>query len=219
MRRIIVESREPDEIVIMLRKKGLWVEKKQFEPGDYLIGGKICLERKSVADFIKSVYDGRIFNQAERMSDLFDKVVIVVEGDPGGILDDREKKIFYSTIASLIFNDISVVQVRDRSSFVEFLASLASKTEKKSEPVLVKHVGRLKNDYEAAIYVLCSFPGIGIKLADKLIKRFGSLRRVFSATYADLKPILGEKRAHAFLEMLDKRITENRKRKLEELRF
>ncbi len=219
MRRIIVESREPEEIAAMLRKKGLWVERKQFEPGDYLISDKICLERKSITDFIRSIYDGRIFNQARRMSDLFDRVILVVEGDPEGILDHREKKILYSAIASLIFNNVSVVQVKDRSSFVEFLASLASKTEGRSEPILVRHVGRLKNDYETAIQVLCGFPGVGIKLAERLIKRFGSLRRIFSATYAELKPILGEKRAQAFLEMLDKRITEKEGRRPEELRF
>jgi ERCC4-type nuclease len=42
----------------------------QLPIGDYRIDDKIIIERKTIADFLSSVKNGRIFQQAYRMANL-----------------------------------------------------------------------------------------------------------------------------------------------------
>jgi excinuclease ABC subunit C len=47
---------------------------------------------------------------------------------------------------------------------------------------------------------LTSIPGVGEKLKERLLRNFGSLKRVSEATVAELKPFVGEKQAERIVE-------------------
>ena len=49
------------------------------------------------------------------------------------------------------------------------------------------------NKKERLQFILEGFPGIGPKTAQKLLKRFKSLKEIFNASEEDLKKILGKK--------------------------
>jgi DNA excision repair protein ERCC-4 len=214
--RVIVENREPEEIFLGLRSRGIWAEKRQFEPGDYILGNDTCIERKTVRDFLSSIYDGRLFNQVKRMRELYKKVVLIVEGDLLG-LDGREKKILYSAISRIIAEGISVVNTPDRDATVEFIASLAEKRQKEGlQSITARRKGRVE-EKERTLFILQGFPGIGPKLSEKLLIKFGSLKGVFNASYGELKSILGEKKARAFVDTLEKRFIRKEEEKITDL--
>ncbi|MGB9630364.1 MAG: ERCC4 domain-containing protein [Candidatus Methanodesulfokora sp.] len=204
MTRVVVENREPEEIFLGLRSKGIWAERRQFEPGDYLLGNDMCIERKTVRDFLSSIYDGRLFNQIKRMRELYRRVILVVEGDLIG-LDEREKKILYSAIARIVIGGISVVNTIDKDATVELISSLAEKRkEEGAQSIITRKKGRVE-EKERILFILQGFPGIGPKLSEKLLIKFGSLKGIFNASYGELKSILGEKKARAFVDTLEKR--------------
>lgn len=216
MTRVVVENREPEEIFLGLRSRGIWAERRQFEPGDYLLGSDICVERKTIRDFMSSIYDGRLFNQVRRMKELYRKVVLVVEGEPVG-LDEKERKILYSAIARIIMEGISVVSTLDRDATVEFIASLAEKRQEEGvQSITTRRKGRVE-EKERTLFILQGFPGIGPKLSEKLLVKFGSLKGVFNASYGELKSILGEKKARAFVDTLEKRFTRREEEKITDL--
>jgi hypothetical protein len=83
--RIVVDDREPLEMVEMLRTaRNLVVDVARLPAGDYLLPGVIAIERKSVYDFVASVTgnDPRLFKQAARLATLGFRSVILIEGDP-----------------------------------------------------------------------------------------------------------------------------------------
>ena len=214
--RVVVENREPEEIFLGLRSRGIWAERRQFEPGDYLLGSDMCIERKTVRDFLSSIYDGRLFNQIKRMRELYRRVVLVIEGDLIG-LDEREKKIVYSAIARIIIGGISVVNTIDKDATVEFISSLAEKRQEEGvQSIIARKKGRIE-EKERILFILQGFPGIGPKLSEKLLIKFGSLRGVFNASYGELKSILGEKKARAFVDTLEKRFTRGEGEKIMDL--
>ncbi|MBP6822674.1 MAG: excinuclease ABC subunit C, partial [Acidobacteria bacterium] len=47
---------------------------------------------------------------------------------------------------------------------------------------------------------LTSIPGVGEKLKERLLRNFGSLKRVGDASYEELKPFVGEKQAERIIE-------------------
>src|SRR2546428_12735765 len=69
-----------------LKSLGARVEYRVLDVADYLTGD-YSVERKSVRDFIGSVFDGRLFDQAFRLSKSYDNVLLIVEGDINQSLD------------------------------------------------------------------------------------------------------------------------------------
>ena len=50
-------------LVEKLRQRGSRVEVKQLDFGDFVVSGDVVIERKTLDDFVKSIYDGRLFSQ------------------------------------------------------------------------------------------------------------------------------------------------------------
>ena len=55
--------------------------------GDYFIEPDITIERKTTKDFIASILDGRLFNQAYRLSEFTKRPIIIIEGSSFTNLD------------------------------------------------------------------------------------------------------------------------------------
>ncbi|MEM1599160.1 MAG: ERCC4 domain-containing protein, partial [Pyrobaculum sp.] len=87
---VLVDSREhAQEVVRHIKEAGCGVLKTKLEAGDY-IAGDFVFERKSAQDFINSVVDGRLFEQAAKLKSSGLKAVVVVEGDLWGELRFRK---------------------------------------------------------------------------------------------------------------------------------
>lgn len=49
--------------------------------GDYILTPEICVERKSIADLIGSLFSGRLYNQAVSMTRHYAKPMLLIEFD------------------------------------------------------------------------------------------------------------------------------------------
>src|SRR5438552_10153496 len=88
MVRIAVDEREkPSGVPDELRSKGASVEFRVLEVADYIVG-EYAVERKSVRDFVSSLFSGRLFDQAFRIGESCRDKILVVEGS----LDDELKR-------------------------------------------------------------------------------------------------------------------------------
>ena len=80
--------------------------------GDFICSERVCVERKTGDDFISSIVDGRLFEQAEELKENFAKPIILVEGDyyAGGMNENAIK----AALASIILNyEIPVIMTKD----------------------------------------------------------------------------------------------------------
>ena len=79
---VIVDRREEKSAVpSLLIKHGLSVRFDVLEVGDYALPGDILIERKTVNDFISSILDGRLFDQALNLSKASNNPTFIIEGD------------------------------------------------------------------------------------------------------------------------------------------
>jgi hypothetical protein len=64
-------------------------------------------------------------------------------------------------------------------------------------PAMRRNVRRAMRDFQSE---LTSIPGVGEKLKARLLRNFGSLKRVSEASFAELKPFVGERQAQRIVE-------------------
>ena len=84
--KVYIDTREQDRIKSATQyytEQGLEVEVKELEIGDYLFTdgeNSVCFEYKEINDFITSINDGRVFNQAINMAEEYDYRFVVIRG-------------------------------------------------------------------------------------------------------------------------------------------
>jgi DNA excision repair protein ERCC-4 len=209
LHRIVADTREATSgIPKLLEKKGIYVQTKTLDVGDY-VAGEYVVERKTVRDFLSSLYGGRLFEQAQRISQTYSNYLLVVEGDVQETLSDlKNPRVFWGTLLALGLNfNFKVFFTLDREQTTDFLYVLVQTAHRKAgaiRPILVKKP-RMATVKDRQLSILESLPTIGPKLAERLLESYGSVRRVFAASPTELgvKGGIGRARAKRIQEVLD----------------
>ncbi|MDH3765028.1 MAG: helix-hairpin-helix domain-containing protein [Nitrosopumilus sp.] len=205
--RIVVDERERKSgIPDLLKSIGLNLEMKTLPIGDYIVAPETVVERKSIRDLMASVFDGRLFDQCSRLKEHFEHPIVLMEGNVDEIEEITENPlIFYGALSSVVLDfKIPVIPTPSASHTAKLLVSMCSKKESHKGPYL-KKIKKSSDLERQQLSVLCSLPGIGEKFAVRMLEKFGTPLKVFSATTAELGKIegLGETRAKKIKKMLD----------------
>jgi ERCC4-type nuclease len=206
---IQVDHREPPQIVELLRHApNTTVEVCALELGDYLIDGRILVERKSVADFEASVIDEdkRLFNQSERMKHQPELLaVLILEGDVFG----RRQRMSVQQISGAItflgmIQGMNVINSLDSTHTAYLLVKMGQHAGSGLGYELGLRSRKPKALLSARSYVLEGVPGVSAGLAKLLLAHFGSIAGIAVATEAELMGVLGigQKRAAQIREVL-----------------
>ena len=181
---VVVDKREEKSTVpSLLIRHGLSVRFDMLEVGDYALPGDILIERKTVSDFISSIMDGRLFEQASNLCRVSANPTFIIEGEiKNGLRYFENVNAFWGALASLIYDFKLRVFFTDSSEDTATLIYVVANRKKKmEEDVWVKPKKKKVTVEELQISVLTSLPGIGPTTAKRLLKALGSLREVFNA--------------------------------------
>ncbi len=186
---IICDYREK-EVIENLEKLGALVNVQSLEIGDVVISQKVCVEKKTHSDFISSIIDGRIFEQASLLRKNFEKPIIIIEGYSNREINDNALK---GALASLLIDfGISVLTTRNPSDTAKTIFWIAKKEQIESKKEIGIKVGKKPKDIKRIQeFVICSFPGISNVLGKRLLEKFGSLEKVFTASEEELIKVKG----------------------------
>ena len=203
--RIVADERErkcgiPD----LLKKVGLALEIKTLPVGDYIVASETIVERKSISDFAASVFDGRLFDQCERLRENFTHPVMVLEGNIDELADIMDNPlVFYGAMCRVALEyTVPVIPTPDAAHTAKLLTSMAARKGSAPGPLL-KKIRKYPDVERQQLTVLCSLPGVGSKLGSKLLERFGTPAEALAATSADLAKVLGRARAARMRHVLD----------------
>ena len=207
--RIIIDERERKSgIPKLLKSIGVNVEIKTLPIGDYIVSHETVVERKSINDLISSIFDGRLFDQCNRLKDHFQFPIILLEGDVDEIESITENPlVFYGALSTIAIDyKIPIIPTPNASHTAKLLVSLSSRKESIKGPLL-KKIKKSNDVQKQQLSVLCSLPGVGEKIAIRMLEKFESPLKVLSASTKDLAKIpgLGESRAKKIKKMLEKK--------------
>jgi DNA excision repair protein ERCC-4 len=206
LRMVIDERERKSGIPDLLREVGVKVELKNLPIGDYIVASETVVERKSVNDFISSVFDGRLFDQCNRLKEHYENPAIVIEGDIDEIDQITENPlVFYGAVSSVILDfKIPVVPTPNASHTAKLLVAMCARQGTMKGPFL-KKIRKSGDLQHQQLCVLCSLPGVGEKLAARMLEKFGSAGNSLNASISDLSKIkgMGEARAQKIRKILD----------------
>jgi DNA excision repair protein ERCC-4 len=211
--RVVADERErasgvPEE----LSKLNVRVYFSKLPVADYVLNPEIAVERKSVRDLVASVYDSRIFYQAAKISTSYAKPFLLIEGDSKEVERlAKNLKSFYGAIANVtLAYGLRVLYTANPKESAMAIAELLSHARAKPLARMPSELPpKAKSIPQQQLYLVSSIPGVGRKLAEKLLSKYGTPRRVMSLTAGELAltPGIGWKRAEKIKNMLDTRFT------------
>lgn len=206
LRMIIDERERKSGIPDLLRAVGVKVELRNLPVGDYIVAAETVVERKSVHDLISSVFDGRLFDQCNRLKEHFEHPTILMEGSLDKIEEIIENPlVFYGAISAIVLDyKIPIIPTPSASHSAKLLISMCARQATSKGPFL-KKIKKSADLQKQQLSVLSSLPGVGEKLATRMLERFGSPSKTLNASFTELSKIkgLGESRALKIRKMLD----------------
>ncbi len=196
-------------MVERLAKKGIETKVIANQITDYVIDRTRGVERKTVSDFIGSIADGRIFEQANTLRQYFYRPMILLEG--GGLYTQKHtarREVIRGTLLWLATNvRVPVVRTYSLEDTAEFLSLLSRQS---TAPCWrVEKYARIQpkrniSVQEEQIRMLCAIRGIGRAMAKNILLQFGSIEKIVAGSPKDFAPVhgIGKKRAGHILEVL-----------------
>ncbi len=176
-----------------------------------MISSVIGIERKTTIDFAKSLVDGRLFDQAKRMSETFEKPVIIIEGkfeDAQKFVKVHRSSILGAYITLGIEMNITLIQSRNEEETAEIIKRIALYQQRIYRSSIIPKP-TLKDDKgsiaEWQLSILQCFPYIGPKIAKRIIERFQTLRNFCNASITELSRIegLSERKATEIYQIIN----------------
>jgi len=211
--RVVADEREkaggvPEE----LSKLKVRVHFSRLVVADYIIDPEIAVERKSIRDLVSSIYDSRLFNQAAKLSASFAKPYLLVEGDSLEVERlARNLKSFYGAIANVtLAYGLRVICTANATESAIAIAELLSQARAKPVSTAPSAVPpKAKSLPQQQLYLISSIPGVGSRLAERLLMKYGTPRRIMSLRAGELALTrgIGWKRADKIRAMMDTRFT------------
>ncbi|RLE68506.1 MAG: hypothetical protein DRJ43_05485 [Thermoprotei archaeon] len=209
---VIVDRRElRSDVPSVLRELGANIEVDSLEAADYVCG-RAGIERKSAHDFLSSIVDKRVFEQAKYLVKAYPKAVIIVEGSLEKAIARRGigPPQVYGALAALLDMGVSVLMSGNPRETGWMIYSIARRESVKDHkkylsPVKVRVLKYNKSVANAQLNLIASIPGVSAELAHRILVHFGTPRRFFKASSSELRrvPGLGDKRVRRILEVLD----------------
>ncbi len=220
MVKIYVDEREKSsDVPLNLSSMGVSLVFKVLDVGDYAIDD-VFIERKRIDDLVRSVYEGRFFDQLKRLKSLEKgKPVLIVEGDVFnlGRYVENPRPIEAALISAVLSFNIPVLYTRDSKHTAELLRYVAERIQRARKESASKKKAMLLPTYRKSkkpktedvrswqVYILSSFPKVGPTLAERLLHKFGSLKAVINAHATELLRVEGmtEDRVKLFKRVVD----------------
>jgi Fanconi anemia group M protein len=183
---------------------GAMIRLERLPFGDYAIGDRILIERKTTRDFVDTLINRDLLGQVKAMAEAVPRPVLILEGGDLYTQRDIHPNAIKGVLAALTIDmGVSLVYTTDEQDTARMLFVIAKREEgERGERKVHPHKSHrsLKEEQE---YIVSSFPEIGMKNARVLLDHFGTIQAIADASLEELVAVrgVGEKTAGKIFEL------------------
>ena len=199
---IFVDPRETRAgIAQFLQKAGVDLKLQNLEIGDYIVSDKVCIERKTVTDFLDTLINKRrnLFEQIHRMKNEYEKPLLVIEGDSIYGQRNVHPNVVRAVMASIAIDySVPIIQTRDAADTASLIYVIAKREQMPNKTEVNPHgkkpTASLKEQQE---YFVSALSNIGIMTTRNLLVKFKTIERIMAASKEELMEVenVGDKTA------------------------
>jgi ERCC4-related helicase len=206
---ILVDNRERGFLVEQLHELGAKIKLSNLEVGDFILSDDVVVEKKEVNDFVSSLLDRRLFNQAIEMKRNFDKPLIIIEGDINEMYASRNvnSNAIRSAMISLTLDyGIPILFSDSPKESAEYLFQIAKREQiERNKSISMRGSRRDWPIEKQQQFLLEGLPMVGSNLALALLKKFKNPKGIANASIEELQEIekLGPKKAEIIRKIFD----------------
>lgn len=190
---IRVDDRETSSRVVeILSNTGAALQLGRLPSGDYAIGDRIIIERKTARDFVDTLVERDLLGQLRVLAGSAPRPVLIIEGGDLYTMRDIHPNAIRGTLAAIAVDlGISILFTKDEEDTAQMILVLTRREEggDRERSLPAKRVGHSPREQQEL--VVASFPDIGLKNARFLLDHFGSIRAVVNASEEELLEVKG----------------------------
>lgn len=211
--RIFVDSREAStkngkKIVEIMNRLGAEIVVRKLDFGDFLVGEDVAVERKTIHDLVGTLTQRFLFDQLFKMKKAYPQSILLIEGYMGVLRKFRRitPESLNGALFTLIQGNIPIVPTIDYKDTAIFLITAAKQLLKEGrETTVIRHRPKAKKLKDKQLYAVTGLPHVGPVLAEKMLKKRGSVRRVFCSSKKEFMEVdgVGSLITSGIIEVLD----------------
>ena len=205
---MIVSNRQKGKPVASeLESLGITLRYANLKAGDFLISGKMAVEIETAEGFLESISTKILFRKLIDFRRDFPDAIFIIEG-----FNNQNGKMVTPKVRSAIsyitvLNKMPMIITRDSKDTAEYLNLLARQAQHglTYDPDSDKKKEKFASLKDAQLAIINILPEIGPATAETLLKHFGSLARIFSASTKELTRVagIGHKKAEKIRGFMD----------------
>ena len=190
---IVTDYREKgSDVMKRLVEAGISLRLEKLHSADYLCSPQCAVEFKTVEDFVNSIIDGRFTEQLKELKKNFSKPLVIVQGEQD-IYSVR--KIHPNAIRGMLATitvgfGIPIIQTKNAEETASLLAIIA-KREQDTARDFSMHAKKPLTIAEQQEYIVASFPNLGLKTSQQLLRHFTSIENMAKASISELQAVEG----------------------------
>ena len=183
---------------------GAAITLRRLPQGDFAVGDRILIERKTARDFVDTLINRDLLGQAKAMAEASTRPVMIIEGGDLCSQRDINPNAIKGVLAALAIDmGITLLYTTDAEDTARMIFILAKREEgERGERKVHPHKSH-HSQKEEQEYIISAFPEIGLKSARLLLAHFGSVRAIANATLEELVAVkgIGEKTGQKVFEL------------------
>lgn len=207
--KIFADNRENGAVISELERLCV-IEMKNLPVGDYICSDRVVVERKSESDFASSIMDGRLFSQMKELC-AYEKPVLLLERN-GQNISRIHPNAIRGALASLALDfNVPIIFSQsyiDTAGIIFQIAKREQVEDKRTLSIRPKPgIASMERHQE---FLVAGLPSVSTVLAKRMLARFRTPQKIFSASLEELQEIegIGEEKAKRVFEMLNSEYSE-----------
>jgi len=171
-----------------------------------VISDRVAVERKTAHDFVASIIDPErnLFRQIADLARTYDRPVLILEGRDLYTTQMNAGSIRGAMISVAVDYGVPIIPTEDRDETAAVIVLLVQREMREGhEPKVHGHktARTLKEQQE---YLISAIPSVGPAVAKNMLKHFGSIEKIMTASLEELQEVelVGPKIAQRIRELV-----------------
>ena len=187
---------------------------ENLEIGDYIFDNKVVFEFKTIADFVASIQDNRVFNEAINQAETFDYHYVIIQGDEStrakclAMSRNFQEVTYFGYLGALASLNRYTTVIESYSPFIHeayYRMMITAKKCLQNKPIVKKFARKHKNS--AFNYLTYCVYGLNWKRSHDIVTLLDlhTLEDLLNVTHQQLTsvPGIGDKMADRIIDSLN----------------